>query len=644
MNELVNSNSPYLLSHKDNPINWRIWNNSSIQQARIENKPIFLSIGYFTCHWCHVMAREVFEDEEVARILNENFVCIKVDREENPDIDSFYMKALSILQDGRAGWPANLFLTPDLKPFLGFTYLPRSNFIKIVSMIARMWQEDQNELKEYAEKIYDYLTKDYLSYFTGIDPKILDMNNLEKFLYDIDKGIYSSLDRKGGFNFRPKFPPHQILEYMLLRMEDTPSKYILESLDRTLTNMILGGMYDVIDGGFCRYSVDENWMVPHFEKMLYDNSFLIYIYSKAAEIYKNVDLNKSKVFKEISVKVFEFLKNFLSNGKVFFSALSAESRDKDRDEEGAYYLFNPSEIKEITRVFHDFYDFFDTYDFYNPFTKYKGLIVHYRDFPDYHKWDRIEEISSTIRKIRNTKNKPYLDNKVILSWNCILATYLFKSYEASGNIEFLYSAANIIDFILRKMMDFQNLELYRIMVNGNVYGKAVLEDYVWLGLALYYYWKINKKEDYLELSRKLFRKIVDLFYRNGNFYNSTDTPSFDIFDSSIHSNTSIAIILSFLLNLDIADELKGLILKIFNFSENFLYIGSFLSFLVIYKQRLQNVRCRLEKFGKEYIISFISEFDVKPPSVSVNENTSLSINLQVCDQEKCFEIRKNIDL
>ncbi|MCS6955629.1 MAG: DUF255 domain-containing protein [Candidatus Calescibacterium sp.] len=640
MNELSKSNSSYLYCHKDNPIHWKMWNSNSINFAKIYNKPIFLSIGYFTCHWCHVMAREVFQDEEVAKILNENFICIKVDREEHPDVDSFYINALGLLQNGNAGWPANLFLTPDLKPFFGFTYLPKRNFIKIVNEISRVWNEDKTELVEYAEKIYQYLTTNYLSSLRNYPYQFLDINNLEKFLYDIDQKIRSKLDLNGGFSFRPKFPPHQLLEYMLLRLEDTPSKYILESVDKTLTNMILGGMYDVVDYGFCRYSVDENWMVPHFEKMLYDNSFLIYIYSKASKVFENIDLNKSKIFRYIAVNTFDFLNRFLLYGDTYLSSLSAESECDGRDEEGAYYLFQREEIENVEY----FSDFFGLHDFFNPHTKYGGLIVHYKEFPSYQNLEKMEYVVQSLRKIRNKKSKPYPDNKVILSWNCILCTYLLKSYEITQYRPFFIYASNIINFILNKMFDFNESKFYRIAVCNNFYGDPTLEDYVWLGLSLVYYSKLSGKSEYTILARKIFEKCKELFYRDGVFYNSDQFLSYDIFDNSIHSNNSLALLLDLSLNETIGKDVEDLVLKFFNFSENFLYMGSFFTFLEFYKLRVGGVSCRVEKIENIYRIFWDSNFDVEPSFVEVEKGNFWDLNLKVCDEHKCFELHKRIDL
>lgn len=647
MNELYKSKSPYLLSHKDNPIEWKLWNDETLNYIRRQDKPVFLSIGYFTCHWCHVMAREVFEDEEVARILNENFVCIKVDREENPDIDGFYINALGLLNDGNAGWPANLFLTQELKPFFGITYLPKKHFINLVNKIIQLWKYERQSLIEYAEKIYSYLSTNYLEYIDKDLPKsLLNINELENFFYNCDKFIFSRLDSKGGFSFRPKFPPHQILEYLLLRMEDTPSKYVLECIDRTLSNCILGGMYDVVDGGFCRYSVDENWMIPHFEKMLYDNALLLYIYSHASEIYKSINYQKSVIFEYISLKTFEFLLNFLYSGNAFYSSLSAESRDEglERDEEGAYYLFSEEEVKYLYETLgSEFHDLFGTFKFVNFHTNYQGFIVHFKNQNIlYDNIQRVEKLRERLKGIRQKKNKPYLDNKIILSWNAMLAFYLLKSYELKNYKQFFDVAKNIIEFILTKMMKEDNF--YRISVDGESYGDALLEDYLWLSLALEKYYQIVKDQQYLELAKSLLKRCKEYFFKDNVFYNSKLFLSFDIFDNSIHSNNSLALLVQYILDGKIDNE--DLVLKLFSFcregdSGNILHLASFLYFLDFYKISKNAVKTRLTKKDNCYEMEFINldnNVSIEPRSVKINGQKD--IVLQVCDKEKCFEVRK----
>jgi uncharacterized protein YyaL (SSP411 family) len=633
MNELKNALSSYLVNLADSPIDWKIYNDSSLELAKLSNKPIFLSIGYFSCRWCHVMEREVFYDEEVAKIMNDNFVCIKVDREEMPHLDSFYINALMVLT-GSAGWPANLFLTPSLKPFFGFTYLPKKNFLKVISQISEMWKDQREELLNYAEKVYSYLSFSYLDVVNDGKYVFKDFNKLEEFLYLADRTLNSILDFRGGFSFRPKFPPHQLLEYLLLRFTDNPSKYVLECLDKTLSNMILGGMYDLVDGGFCRYSVDENWMVPHFEKMLYDNSFLLFIYSMASKIFETLDYNKSMVFKKIALDTFDFLNNFLKNDDgMFYSSLSAESLDGNIYREGAYYLFSEDDIKNI-----DYHKYFSFHRFFDHHESYGGLIVHYKHFPNWEDFSEIDLIREKFRKIRelkdkqNLKRKPEIDNKVILSWNAILSCYLLKSYVFIGNKSFLDTALNIIEFILKNMVNSSG-ELWRVRVGNTNYIEGILEDYLWLSLALFY--ASNYDSGYLDLSKKFFEKSKK-FLKDGIFYDSEQINSYDVFDNSLHSKNSIGLLIEFLLYDRILNE--DYCAKVLSFEDNLVYFGSLLYFLSFYKLKKTGLYCESVKFENDsYIVRFLGE-DIR---VLSGETKRLTFN--VCDDKKCFEVVKVID-
>ncbi|MEN3014906.1 MAG: DUF255 domain-containing protein [bacterium] len=636
-NELKYSKGSYLQYHKDNPINWMVWGSKAFNLAQELDKPIFLSIGYFTCHWCHVMAREVFEDEEVAELLNKQFVCIKVDREELPDVDSFYIQALSILQGGNAGWPANLFLTPDLKPFFGFTYLPKKNFMTIVQQIAYLWKQSKLELIQYAEQVYQYLKENYFNKIGTYPIHILSVNNLEKFLYEVDKRIYEGLDEYGGFGIQPKFPPHQILEYLLYRFEDTPSKFVFEYIDKTLVGMMMGGMYDVIDGGFCRYSTDQKWMVPHFEKMLYDNALLMFIYHKASQIYQDIDRNKAEIFKYVSQTVLEFLSSFLYDSGAYLSSLSAESLDDGVYQEGAYYLFKPGEIQQINNL--DLY--YSVYEFYNPHTKYRGLILHYKEFPKHKSLNEILGIRNQLKQIRSTKSKPPADNKIIFSWNSMLCYYLLKCYQIYGYDSFLQKASEILDFLISKM--FSKDQIYRICVDGYIYEKGMLEDYLWFSLATNLYYQITKKEDYLNVSRKIFDELNTKFFRDGIFYNSQEFLTYDVFDSSIHSNNSLALILALVLENNIQDKYKEIALKMFNFTDNVNHLGSFLLFLDLYKNSQTKVKSRTSLDGDLYKIYFDSVYEVKPSSIEIKKDEKKQVVLSVCQEDKCYEIYKTIE-
>jgi uncharacterized protein YyaL (SSP411 family) len=368
-NSLKFSKSLYLKSHCLNPINWYEWKEDILKKAIDEDKMIFLSIGYYSCYWCHVMEQEVFNDKNIAESLNKYFISIKVDKEEMPEIDSYYINSMYLI-NGYAGYPANFILTPSLKPFLAFTYLPKNQFENLIVNAIDLFYNQKQKVYDIADEIVNNISLFFNSKFKTTN---LNKQEIESILEKIDKLFYSNLDIYGGFNDKPKFPPHQILEYLLTRFEKVKSKNIYTMFSLTLDKMILGGIYDHIDFGFYRYSVDNTWTVPHFEKMLYDNSYLLFLYTKAFALTNNW------YYFNVFTEIWEFLKReFLiinnSYESAFISSTSAISYiDKDKFEEGAYYLFNYNEIKSILTndeisFFKQYYDI-ETQNFYNFHTK-----------------------------------------------------------------------------------------------------------------------------------------------------------------------------------------------------------------------------------------------------------------------------------
>lgn len=331
-NYLINEKSPYLLQHAYNPVQWYPWSDEAFDVANKENKPIFLSIGYSTCHWCHVMAEESFEDPEVADLMNKIFIPIKVDREERPDLDSIYMNVCQLLT-GRGGWPLTIFLTPDKKPFFAGTYIPkdssmgRTGLLDLLPRINKLWQEKRKDIIESAEKIIDSVQK-FGEFNPGeIDPKILDQAFIE---------LQNNFDSKyGGFGKAPKFPmPHQIiflLRYWYLKKDTTA----LQMVEKTLQALRAGGIFDQIGFGFHRYSTDRKWLVPHFEKMLYDQALLLMAYTEAYQATGN------NLYKRVAEEIITYVNNKLTSNKgAFFSAEDANSEGV----EGKYYLWSEEEI------------------------------------------------------------------------------------------------------------------------------------------------------------------------------------------------------------------------------------------------------------------------------------------------------------
>jgi uncharacterized protein YyaL (SSP411 family) len=335
-NHLANETSPYLLQHKENPVDWYPWGSEAFERAKREDKPVFLSIGYSTCHWCHVMAHESFEDPRLAQVLNENFVSIKVDREERPDVDDIYMGAVQALT-GSGGWPLSVFLTPERKPFYGGTYFPPDNrygrpgFGSLLATIAQSWRTRRAELETSASQILEHLAGNA----EGPPPgEVVGASVLESAV----RSLASQFDRRhGGFGGAPKFPPSMRLESLIRYWVRTGDREAREMAESTLVKMAAGGMYDQIGGGFHRYSVDAQWLVPHFEKMLYDNAMLARVYTLAHRAFANPD------FARVARETLDYLlREMTPDGGGFFAAQDADSEG----EEGTFYLWNPNTLRE----------------------------------------------------------------------------------------------------------------------------------------------------------------------------------------------------------------------------------------------------------------------------------------------------------
>jgi len=348
-NSLVNSTSPYLLQHAHNPVDWYPWSQEALDLAKKENKPILLSVGYSACHWCHVMEKESFENEEIAKLMNEFYVNIKVDREERPDVDEAYMSATQVMNQGQGGWPMTVFLTPDLKPFFAGTYFPpkdaygRPGFPTLLSSLSEMWHKDQEKLISQAETIVNHLNSS--------NNEISKVNS--NFLANALSHWNSSFDKKwGGFGPAPKFPNTGAILHLLNDYNINKNQTSLYSAVKTLDSMFQGGIYDHIGGGFARYAVDEKWLVPHFEKMLYDNAQLMEAYLVGYQLTDNED------YLTVISQILEWLKDeMIDKGGGFYSSMDADSEGV----EGKYYVWKPEEIEDIlsendAKIFNQYYD------------------------------------------------------------------------------------------------------------------------------------------------------------------------------------------------------------------------------------------------------------------------------------------------
>ena len=447
-NRLINELSPYLLQHAYNPVDWYPWGEEAFKKAELENKPIFLSIGYSTCHWCHVMERESFEDEEVASLMNEIFVSIKVDREERPDIDHVYMTACQLMT-GNGGWPLSIVMTPNKKPFFSGTYFPKENrygqigFKDLIKNIHRLWNEKRIEIDENAEMISDYLNHPHHR------KTEIELNE------DILKRAYSYFDNKfdqlnGGFGDAPKFPTPHNLMFLLRYWKRFNESGALEMVVKTLRQMRKGGIYDHVGFGFHRYSTDKQWLVPHFEKMLYDQALLIYLYTEA---YLASGASEFKTTVEDNIKYVLRDMTSLENGGGFYSAEDADSGG----EEGKFYVWTKDEIfnaldKNEAEIFCDYYNITDKGNFLDESTRtltgqnIPHIVSNSDEIINKYKIDpadfmrKIKETTNKLYAERNKRMHPLKDDKILTDWNGLMIAALSFAGRSLNNIKYIEAA------------------------------------------------------------------------------------------------------------------------------------------------------------------------------------------------------------
>ncbi len=527
-NRLANETSPYLLQHKDNPVDWYPWTDTAFERAKKEDKPIFLSIGYSSCHWCHVFAHESFEDSEISDILNKYFISIKVDKEERPDIDSVYMSVCQAFT-GSGGWPMSIFMDADGKPFFAGTYFPKSSrgriigFRELLLAIHEKWISDRNSLLQNSEKIIQHLNKsEYESDIADNDLTNLAISHFEH-IYD---------KKNGGFGLSPKFPtPHNLL-FLLNYYERYQSISCLHMAEYTLTQMYRGGMFDHIGFGFCRYSTDEKFLVPHFEKMLYDNALLILAYCKAYSI------TKKEIYLEIAEKTAVYiLREMTSREGGFYS-----SQDADSDgEEGKYYLFIPNEITNVLGYedgnrFNSHFDITDTGNFEE------------KNIPNLLKSDPLDKSFNSflpaLYYYRKKRMSLHRDEKILTSWNSLMIAAMCNLYLVSGQKKYLSVAQNADSFIQKNLCDGDML--YVSFHMGKQGTKGFLDDYASYIFAQIQLYRATFEDKYLKRAYKLCDRVISDFADNtGGFYlYSNDHEKLilrpkEIYDGAIPSGNSL---------------------------------------------------------------------------------------------------------
>ncbi len=536
-NRLINEKSPYLIQHAYNPINWYPWGEEAFEDAKKEDKPIFLSIGYSTCHWCHVMAHESFEDENVAAILNKFFISIKLDREERPDVDSVYMTVCQALT-GSGGWPLTIIMTTDQKPFFAGTYFPKTSrygmpgLIEILESVATQWKNSKEKLINSSDNILKELGKFFVS--ESNDTKLSEKNLKNGY-----NQLLKSFDIKyGGFSPAPKFPtPHKLM-FLLRYYKMYDETNALEMVETTLGSMYRGGLFDHIGYGFSRYSTDDKYLVPHFEKMLYDNALLVIAYLEAYEITKN------PLYKDISIKSLEYVfRELTSNEGGFYCAQDADSEG----EEGKYYVFTPDEIKIILgeedgNYFNEYYDITDEGNFEGK--SIPNLIKN----SNYNKKDeKIDVLAQNILDYRNERYSLHKDDKILTSWNGLMIAALSKAYKVLEDEKYLEYAKKAVDFIYNNLVDSKG-RLFARYREKEAKHKAILDDYAFLTYGLIELYESSYEILYLKKSIDLTEAMIDLFFDEKNagfFLYGKDSEKLiarpkELFDGAIPSGNSVA--------------------------------------------------------------------------------------------------------
>ncbi|MFB3113642.1 MAG: thioredoxin domain-containing protein [Nitrosopumilaceae archaeon] len=542
-NNLINETSPYLLQHAKNPVQWHGWNEETLAKAKQENKPIFLSIGYSSCHWCHVMAHESFESEEIAKVMNENFINIKVDREERPDIDDIYQKVCQIAT-GQGGWPLSVFLTPDQKPFYVGTYFPildssgRPGFGSLLKQLSQTWKEKPKDIEMAAENFLQTLQKtETVKTYSKLEKSILD----EAAINLLQMGDQNF----GGFGQAPKFPNAANISFMFRYSKLSGISKFNEFALKTLKRMAKGGIFDQIGGGFHRYSTDTMWLVPHFEKMLYDNALIPINYVEAYQI------TKDDFYLDVLRKTLDYvLREMTSKEGGFYSAQDADSEG----EEGKFYVWKKSDIKEIlgkdADTFCLFYDVTDGGNWEGKSILCNNVNLSSVAFQAGISEDQLRQnLDSNAKKLLDIRSKriaPGLDDKVLTSWNALMITAFAKGYRVTNEKKYLDAAEKCINFIENNLV--KDGKLLRTYKDGKAKLQGYLEDYSYFGVSLLDVFEINPELKFLERAQEIANYLVEHFWdsETNSFYMTADDHEKLIirpksnYDLSLPSGNSVA--------------------------------------------------------------------------------------------------------
>ena len=539
-NALIHETSPYLLQHAHNPVDWYPWGKEALDKAKKENKMLLISIGYAACHWCHVMEHESYEDTTVANIMNANFVCIKVDREERPDVDQVYMNAAYLI-NGNGGWPLNALAMPDGKPFFAGTYFPKENWIQLLKYFSNLYKTDRAKLEEQAENVSKGI-RDIENVPMNNSAVIFNMKTLD----DMFSTFQNRIDLvKGGTKGTMKFPMPATWEYLLQYHYLSGNSEALKAVETTLDNMAKGGIYDQVGGGFSRYATDSLWHAPHFEKMLYDNAQLISLYSHAFQLSEN------PLYKKIVYETIDFVKRELTSPVGgFYSSLDADSEGK----EGKFYVWRKEEIQNIlgndAGLFDEYFGITES-----------GNWESGENIPDINmgeknlekKYDlthdelvgKIDSLKNVVFEERKKRIRPGTDDKILTSWNSLMDKGLIDAYRAFGDKSFLSVAKINLDFLL-KNIEIKNGGLYRNYKNGESTINAFLDDYAFMINALISYYQVSFDKSYLQKANDLssyveehfFDKASGMFFYTDDQYSNLIARKMEVSDNVIPSSNS----------------------------------------------------------------------------------------------------------
>ena len=523
-NRLIHETSPYLLQHATNPVDWYPWGPEALQASKTQNRPILLSVGYSACHWCHVMERESFENETIAALMNRHFICIKVDREERPDLDEIYMQATVTMNRGQGGWPMTVFLTPDQEPFFAGTYFPpddrwgRPGFPSLLKKIAESWEKDAAALTNQARQLTERLKKELKAVSpVSVSASVLD-DAVAQFREDFD-------EQHGGFGNAPKFPPSAGLSLLLRCYRRTGESRTLQMVTRTLDAMAAGGIYDHIGGGFARYSTDERWLVPHFEKMLYDNALLATTYLEAYQV------TKQSSYRQVTTEVLDYiLREMTDPAGGFYSATDADSEGV----EGKFFVWTPAEIQAVlqnaedTRRLCAYYDITDQGNWEHrsipnrlrpieAVTKELDLTIDELD-------ETIHRVRPLLYRARQERVPPGLDDKIITAWDGMMMSAMAEAGRVFGQSRYIDGAMKAADFLLQTHRTSDG-PLLRTSRKGRAHLDGVLEDYAYLAEGLIDLYEACGQERYLTAALQLAERIVDSFRdeEQGGFYTTAKT-------------------------------------------------------------------------------------------------------------------------